>query len=221
MKNIVVVSPHSDDETLGAGGYLLKRKAAGDNIYWINVTNVKCEYGYTIDEVKYWNNAIYKVKESFDFKDFFDLGLEPAGLDKINKSEIIQKIKQIFEKITPNIVLLPYYNDIHSDHKVVYDAVMACSKAFRCSSIEQILCMEIISETDYANSDVGFVPNYYVNISNYIEKKLEILRMYDSEISVPPFPRNIETIRSLARVRGAGCYSNYAEAFRLIQYIER
>ena len=73
MKNIVVVSPHSDDETLGAGGYLLKRKAAGDNIYWINVTNVKCEYGYTIDEVKYWNNAIYKVKDSFDFKDFFQL----------------------------------------------------------------------------------------------------------------------------------------------------
>ena len=62
---------------------------------------------------------------------------------------------------------------------------------------------------------------YYVNISDYIEKKLEILRMYDSEISAPPFPRNIETIRSLARVRGAGCYSNYAEAFRLIQYIER
>lgn len=47
MNKIVVFSPHSDDETLGAGGYLLKHRDMGDEIYWVNVTNAKTEYGYS------------------------------------------------------------------------------------------------------------------------------------------------------------------------------
>ena len=44
---ILVISPHADDETLGAGGTLLKYKNQGHNIFWLNVTDMKEEYGYT------------------------------------------------------------------------------------------------------------------------------------------------------------------------------
>ena len=46
VMNIVVVSPHPDDETLGAGGTLLRQKARGDKIYWINVTNIDKKDGW-------------------------------------------------------------------------------------------------------------------------------------------------------------------------------
>ncbi|MGC6434296.1 MAG: PIG-L deacetylase family protein, partial [Crocinitomicaceae bacterium] len=38
MKKIVVISAHPDDETLGAGGTLLKHKFEGDQLFWINAT---------------------------------------------------------------------------------------------------------------------------------------------------------------------------------------
>ncbi len=41
----MVVSPHPDDETLGAGGSLLKLKEAGSQIYWLNITDVKTAGG--------------------------------------------------------------------------------------------------------------------------------------------------------------------------------
>jgi len=46
VKKIMVVSPHPDDETLGAGGTLLKLKSEGHKIYWLNFTNMAKEYGY-------------------------------------------------------------------------------------------------------------------------------------------------------------------------------
>lgn len=41
MKNVMVISPHPDDETLGAGGSILKLKNMGNEIFWLNVTDVK------------------------------------------------------------------------------------------------------------------------------------------------------------------------------------
>lgn len=38
---IMVISPHPDDETLGAGGTLLRYKSEGHQIYWLNITNVE------------------------------------------------------------------------------------------------------------------------------------------------------------------------------------
>lgn len=221
MNRIIVVAPHSDDETIGAGGYLLKHKQLGDTICWINVTNAAGEYGYQEEDVKIWNRKIEIIKEQFKFDNVFDLALEPSGLDKIEKSRLINLFKDILHKVKPNIVLIPYYNDAHSDHRIVFESMMACCKSFRCPFVEMILCMEILSETDYSTSDFGFSPNYYVDISEYIDRKIEILKIYDSEISSSPFPRSVDAIKSLAKYRGASCYAHYAEAFRMIKFIER
>ena len=45
--NIVIISAHPDDETLGAGGTILKHKENGDKIYWIITTKMKIEDGFS------------------------------------------------------------------------------------------------------------------------------------------------------------------------------
>ena len=92
-------------------------------------------------------------------------------------------------------MILPYLYDPHSDHRIVFDAAYACTKTFRFPSINKVMCMEIISETDNALPVRGFVPNYFVNIDNYLEKKIEILQVYKNEIGISPFPRSIEAVK--------------------------
>ena len=50
MKTLVV-SPHLDDETLGAGGSLLKLKKMGNQIYWLNITDIKTAGGGTMNRL--------------------------------------------------------------------------------------------------------------------------------------------------------------------------
>ncbi len=220
MKKVLIISPHADDETLGAGGTLLKYSDKGFEIYWVNVTNAKIEHGYSEIEEKQGMEETAKVALAYNVKEFIDLGLEPAGLDKYNRGEIVGMFSKIVSRIQPNIVILPYGYDVHSDHEIVFNAMYSCTKAFRYPSIEKIMCMEIISETDYSVADKGFVPNYYVDISEYIEQKIDLLKEYKNEIKESPFPRNVEAVRGLAKFRAAGCNVEYAEAFRVIREIE-
>lgn len=39
--NILVVSPHPDDETLGAGGTILRLMQEGNAVSWLNITGIQ------------------------------------------------------------------------------------------------------------------------------------------------------------------------------------
>lgn len=215
--NVLVISPHPDDETLGAGGTLLKLKSNGHKIYWLNVTNMKTEYGYTAERVRERNEEINKVNRAYSFDGFWNLEMEPAGMDKYETGRLISQFKQIFEKVRPELLFLPYQYDVHSDHRVIFNTVYSCTKAFRAPYLKTVLSMEILSETDQAQKEKGFIPNVFVDISPFIDKKIEIMKMYKSEIDAAPFPRNENAISGLAAYRGATAYYEYSEAFCLIK----
>ena len=186
----IVVSPHPDDETLGAGGTILKLISQGEEIVWLNVTNMKPEYGYSIKKKKKRADQIEQVKKATGYSAFYDLGLQPAALDQYMKTDIISKMKDVFDEIRPELVFLPSPQDAHSDHRIVYECALACTKAFRAPYVRKILCMDIISETNF--SVEPFNANCYINISQFIEKKLNIMAHYQSEFLEPPFPRSKE-----------------------------
>ena len=81
---------------------------------------------------------------------------------------------------------------------------------------------ECISETEFAPAypEKAFIPNYFVDISDFIEDKLRIMRMFDSELGNAPFPRSEENIRALARFRGSTVGCHFAEAFQVVKIID-
>lgn len=221
MRKVLVVSPHSDDETLGAGGTLLFYKKKGYQIYWLNFTSVKKEYGYTYEQELERSIQIKKIIESYPFDGYYCLDIKPANIEQYELSSIISRVSKIVSEIRPEVVILPYPYDAHSDHYFVYKIMQACTKTFRYPFVKKIMCMEIVSETEFGDIMHPFVPNYFVDITEYLEKKIQLFSTYDSEISIHPFPRSEEHIRALATHRGAMISSQYAEAFWLVKNIEK
>ena len=217
---MAIISPHPDDETLGAGGTLLKYKAEGHQVYWINVTDAKESAQYSSDTLIHRKQQIQRICNLYNFDGFYNLSFEPTKLDEINQGELIEALSSCIKAIKPEILFLPDLNDAHSDHYYVFKSAMVCTKIFRYPFIKKVLSMEILSETDFGNPYQSFVPNYYVDISDYLERKIEAMKIYDTEIGTPPFPRSIEAIRSLATIRGATSGVRYAEAFHVIKIIE-
>ena len=147
------------------------------------------------------------------------MNFHATQLDKISKSKIIKKLKEVFTKISPNYVFLPFEHDAHSDHKIVNEASISALKWFRQKSIEKILIYEVLSETNFNfkdQKDQYFRPNLYIDISKDFKSKCEAAKIYKSEFSKHPFPRNLEVIKSLALIRGSEAGFKFAEAFKLI-----
>lgn len=218
MKNkILVVAVHPDDETLGCGGTLLKHKANGDQIHWLICTTLKKDNNYYHIREK----EIKKVSKLFDFNSYHQLEFETSKIDQYSMVELIEKISRVINKIKPDTIYLPFRGDVHSDHKKIFEASYSCTKSFRYSFIKKIYMMETLSETEFSlnNKKDIFVPNTFVNISKYINKKIRIMKVYKSEISKFPFPRSEKNIRALANFRGATCGYKHAESFMLLKEI--
>ncbi|MCS1383977.1 PIG-L family deacetylase [Lysinibacillus sphaericus] len=216
-KNVVILTPHPDDETLGCGGTLLRHVSQGDNVYWLIVTTMGNNFARE-KKIKR-DQEIKNVAANYQFEKTFELGFEAATLDQVPDGELIGEISKVFQEILPNIIYVPYPSDIHSDHKAVFDGTMACTKWFRYPSVEKVLAYETLSETDFImNPDAnGFRPNVFVNIESFLDKKIEIMKIYESEISIFPFPRSEKAIQSLAYIRGTASGFEAAEAFMLLK----
>lgn len=220
MSRYLIVATHPDDETLGAGGLILRKKSEGNEVYVLNMTHMDVAYGYDKDRVARRNNEIEAMIMSYNLDGYYNLKLKPSGMDSYTEDELLQKISNVVNEIKPTVIILPYYRDVHSDHRITFDLCYSCTKNFRYPFIKKILMMETPSETDFTMADDTFRPNYYVDISDYINKKVDIAKVYEGEILVHPFPRSEKNIRAYGTIRGAAIGVDSAEAFMLLKAIE-
>lgn len=217
---ILVVSPHMDDETFGAGGTMLKYAQAGEKVYWLNVSNTKTEYGYSREIADHRERQRERIAEGLGVCDAIDLKWKPSGLSGYPEGEAISKIGAIIRKIEPEILITTFPNDIHSDHETVFRWIKPFSKSFRAPNLKRFLLMEIVSETDFAVERI-FSPNLFIDISQQLEDKLNLLKIYDTELGEAPFPRSLENVKALAVHRGTIAGTKYAEAFMILREIEK
>lgn len=221
MKKIVVISAHPDDETLGVGGTILRHSSAGDSVFWLIVTNISTAQGFDAQKVEERQIEIDTVSKQLGITKVFKLDYPTMQLTSHDLLTLVPKIAAIFNEVKPQIIYSLNRSDAHSDHRIIFDATMACTKSFRHPYLEQILMYECISETEFAPAlpEKVFQPNYFVNISEFLDEKLEVMSFYKSELGNHPFPRSLENIKALAHFRGASIGVKYAEAFQLLKFI--
>jgi LmbE family N-acetylglucosaminyl deacetylase len=134
----------------------------------------------------------------------------------------VGEISKVITAIKPETIVIPFRHDAHSDHRITYEALMPFMKSFRYPFIKNVMTMETLSETGYAVSDAreAFVPNFFVDISKTLSEKVSIMKEYDGELGIHPFPRSEIGIQAQAQLRGSFINTEYAEAFHLLKSIE-
>lgn len=221
MKNVLVISPHPDDETLGCGGTLLNHLDNGDKINWLLMTRMHNSIGYTEEQINIRNKEIMEVADLYSFNDYSIAPFITTKLDSTPFSEIVSYISSYIKKVNANIIYIPFQYDVHSDHRIIYNASISSSKNFNNPSIEKIRVYETLSETEQ-NIDFQtetFTPNLWIDISSNIDKKIKIMKKYKSEIKEFPHPRSEKNILALANIRGSFCGCRYAESFITLKEI--
>jgi LmbE family N-acetylglucosaminyl deacetylase len=217
---ILAVSAHPDDETLGCGGTLLKHGAAGDALDWLIATRpgeARFDAGYIARR----REQIGAVQQAYGFGTVHQMDFPAAELDAQPLSRIIGTAVPAIQSSRPDRVYIVHPGDVHSDHRIIFEAVWAALKPFSAGRPIEVFCYETASSTDMAPplAGQGFLANAYSEIGPFLERKLDIFRLYESEVQAPPGPRSIEAVTALALARGAAAGMGYAEAFAAMRVI--
>ncbi|PCM56031.1 PIG-L deacetylase family protein, partial [Campylobacter jejuni] len=112
-KKVLVIAVHPDDETLGAGGTLLKHKAKGDEIHCIFCTDIFEDEGFSKEQIDTREQELQEISKSYAFTSIHRLGLKTTKIDQYSQAHLVSLFSQIFEKIKPNILYLPFAYDVH------------------------------------------------------------------------------------------------------------
>ena len=228
MKKILVVAAHPDDEILGCGATLLKSTSKGAKVKTVivseGVTSRKIKNSAVkIRQIKDRHNASIKAHSFIKGCKLVNLNFPDQKLDTVSMLTITQKIETEIEKFNPNIIYTHHHGDLNLDHRIVNNATLTACRPFPKSNIEQIFTFEIPSSTDWQvqGSNEYFVPNYFNDVSRFMDKKIKMLKKYKFEMRKWPHSRSFENVKYLAKTRGATAGCEAAEAFRLIRTIEK
>ena len=222
---ILVIAAHPDDEVLGCGG-TIARLSQDCDIYTLILGEGITSRDISDEEKKEESNELKKqlneankilgAKKVF-FEDFPD-----NRFDTVPLLDIIKSIEKVIQKIKPDEVFTHHYRDLNIDHQITHKAVLTAVRPIGDYTVKKILSFEVLSSTEwnYQNQNNVFTPNTYIDISETLNKKLEAMEWYKTEIRDYPHPRSLDGIKILAKKRGLEVGLKYAEAFNLIRSVE-
>jgi len=136
-----------------------------------------------------------------------------------SQKEQRDKVVDVIRRVRPDVILTHSPNDYMPDHvavsRLVFDASFAASVPHYETSINGAAAITPIFYMDTL-AGINFSPTEYVDITDTVELKLQMLNRHDSQIRWMRDHDKIdflEFVRICARFRGLQCGVMYAEAF--------
>lgn len=213
MKKVAIIAAHPDDEVFGCGGTILRHKNIGDEISFLWLTNGIGARSSTAKDIDYRNKEHHEAIKFIQPSYYQACNFPDNKLDSVPFLEIVQAIEEFLNKVCPDIVYTHFFNDLNIDHALTCKAVMTATRPGSNTFVREIFSFEVVSSTEWAVGSERFVPDTYINISEYIEAKKYYLDCYTSEMRDYPHPRSKENIIYKNGIRGAEMNLKYAESF--------
>ncbi len=222
----LVVAAHPDDDILGCGGVMARHVEQGDSVYVVFMADGVGSRGTTelhTPELKERQRAAEQAANIVGAEKPLFLGLPDNCLDTVPLLQVIKPLESLIEELHPNIIYTHHGGDLNIDHRITHQAVLTACRPQPGCMVKQIYSFEVLSSTEWASTHGGdfFIPQYYVDISNYLSIKIKALQAYDMEMRDYPHSRSISGVEALATYRGVSVGCKAAEAFSVERIITK
>ena len=229
-QRLLVVAPHADDETAGAGGLIARVKDAGGKAYVMVLstgdllqfddTGKKTKKATRRDELAGAMKALGVDAWEIVYEDTrLHLRLETLPRREL-ADQIERRARLATEKTRPTMIVLPApsYNQ---DHEATYKAGIAACRPHhaKTKAFQSIVLIADAPQLAWSGRD-AFHPNFYVDISGkFLEQKLKAFSCHKSQIRPEPSQAGIGAQRLLAEARGREISVAAAEAFECARFV--
>ena len=213
-----MISAHPDDEILGMGGTIAKHLAAGDTVTVCIVCKRAYNHEYVPALIQEEKDAAWRAAKAIGYSDLRFLDLRDELLDE-RLLDVIVPLEACVLDVRPDVVYTHHRGDSNQDHRAVFSASMVACRSISQYKVLRILAYEVPSSTDIAPPfpEYAFQPNFYVNVNEFLDRKITALKAYSRELRDFPHPRSALGLEALARKRGMEIGFLAAEAFVIIR----
>jgi N-acetylglucosamine malate deacetylase 1 len=220
-KTVLVVAAHSDDEALGCSGTMAKHVAAGDQVHVLFMSDGVGSRKSVANEVSERLSSAEKAAKILGVISMQNLNFPDNRMDTVALLDVAQAVENKIDEVRPNIIYTHHLGDLNVDHQVTHKAVMTACRPQPRFCVKEIYAFEVFSSTEWQTPGLmPFIPNVFVDISEYIEIKREVLEIYSEEMREPPHSRSIHNVIGQAGMRGNTVGREYVEAFMSVREIK-
>lgn len=217
---VLVFAAHPDDEVLGMGGTIALH-AEADDVRVVCVTDgSSTQYPGDAERRAQKDEEARRAAAVLGVEDYVHLDLPDMRLDTVAHVEVNRVVDEQLASFRPDVVYTPH-PDVNADHRALFDSVAVGTRATPGQPVRRVLTYGPTSSVEWTPAGLSwFVPNWFVDITTTLERKLEAFACYETELRPPPHPRNVEALRAHAAFYGAGVGVAYAEPFVLVRGLE-
>lgn len=213
---VLAIAAHPDDEVLGAGGTLIRHFKAGDEVRVLIVCSaspIRYPEGETQQTADSQRAAHYLGARTHG------LGFPDQRLDAGSNLDLIQALEGEVREFQPTIVYTHHWGDVNADHVRIAEAVDVATRPFAAPFVERLYAFHTPSSSEWTASsrDRSFTPNVFSDISRELDRKLDAMRCYRSELRPYPHPRSLRSLRERAGLWGSVANMSAAEPFMLLR----
>lgn len=209
FNKILVLSPHTDDAELGAGGTIIKFIEEKKEILWVVFSTAEESLPKEMEKDTLEKEFLSVTKKLDLREDQYIINHFQVRKLHEKRQEILELLVQIRNKFLPDLVIGPSLNDFHQDHIIVTTEMV---RAFKGAA--SIISYEL------PWNHVTFNTQLFVKLDKkHIEDKIELLKLYNSQITKRRSYFSEEFILGFARTRGVQLNTEFAEAFEVIRWM--
>jgi LmbE family N-acetylglucosaminyl deacetylase len=212
---VLCLAAHPDDEVLGAGGTLLKHRAAGDETF-LAVATVAYEPVWSAETIRRKRDECLAAAALLKFTDVRILDYRTMHLNTVPAIDLARSLSQIITDWRADVVYAPPCDDVNQDHAALFSAAQVACRHIGAGAPRALYSYEIPTTSRF-NLSTRWAANTYVDIAEFVGRKLEAMAVYETELRQPPHPRSLEGIRTFARERGLSVGLEYAETHMLVR----
>jgi LmbE family N-acetylglucosaminyl deacetylase len=222
MTRVLVVAAHPDDEVLGMGGTIALHTSRGDEVRVLVVTDgSSTQYPGDAETRARKEEEARRAAAELGVEDYVHLDHPDMRLDTLQHVEVNRVIEEHVQGFAP-VVLYTVQPDVNNDHRVLFDSVAVATRPVPGQPVRRLLTYAPASSTEWTPAAVNwFVPNWYVDVTETLERKIAAFAHYETERREYPHPRSERAIRATAEFHGTTCGYEYAEPFVLVRSLER
>jgi len=219
---ILVFAAHPDDEVLGMGGTIAVHADRGDRVRIVCVTDgSSTQYPGDAELRAQKEEEARAAAAELGVSDYVHLDLPDMRLDTVPHVEINRVVEEHVRDFAPTCVYTAQ-PDVNLDHRALFDSVVVATRPLPEQPVRRLLTYAPTSSTEWTPARLNwFVPNWFVDVTTTLERKLSAFARYETERRPYPHPRSERAIRAAAEFYGASCGCEYAEPFVLVRSLER